>query len=647
MAVREISTRLTLTGENSFNNALKAMNRNMKLLDAEMKKASVTFGEADQREELLSKQSDLLTDKLQQQKNIVAALEQELEQAAAAYGDNDQRVDRLRISLSKAQTEEAKINRELEETGRELREIQSPLRRAGNAIEDNLTDQAREARAELDDMLEGIQNDLGSIKFSTGFSAFKDFGEGIADIWSGLDGFVAGTRDYRRQMAYLAQNAEAAGEDFARVKQMAMEVAALTGDMDGAVEGLSNLLAAGYKGEGLANMVNSLASAAIRFPDTLKFENLAEALQETLATGAGTGAFGELLERLGFQIEEVNKALENSKSKEGRMQDIAGFLGITDLETYYKDFAEKNAALLEEALADQKWQDALANIGGQISGFFTPLKSEMADVINAWAGTLAGEDGSTEKLDKELGDVGAVVNTWALGVINNVTKATSEMTTKVITDAENAMKRAAEILSGEKPPTESEVEQATSDLMGAAEFLIGSHLTGTAGFQNWWWGTNNDGWLKTSADFAQSAFQHLRNGIQGKIGQYEQPIGPELPESMKQTMEEAGGTAGTAAGQSLADAIAAKQGEVEAAVQSITDAVNRIIDKVKPIEIKVKDNTGAGGTGTGQAFGGGNSGDPLEFNFNVDGVSLGRVMAPYVSREMGKAASLRVRTGRG
>lgn len=595
MAVREISTRLTLTGENSFNNALKAMNRNMKLLDAEMKKASVTFGEADQREELLSKQSDLLTDKLQQQKNIVAALEQELEQAAAAYGDNDQRVDRLRISLAKAQTEEAKINRELEETGRELREIQGPLRRAGNAIEDNLTDQAREARTELDDMLEGIQNDLGSIKFSTGFSAFKDFGEGIADIWSGLDGFVAGTRDYRRQMAYLAQNAEAAGENFARVKQMAMEVAALTGDMDGAVEGLSNLLAAGYKGEGLANMVNSLASAAIRFPETLKFENLAEALQETLATGAGTGAFGELLERLGFQIEEVNKALENSKSKEGRMQDIAGFLGVTDLETYYKDFAEKNAALLEEALADQKWQDAMAKFGTTVSTYMTPLKSAAADVIGAWADTLNGVDGSQENLNKALGHFGDTLMQYWMDLQ---------------TSFEDWLF-----------PEKARERQAYEDQYSAGEIPMPEI-------------TPYNGPIEPPKPKAPelSPAEKNRQDYLAHLG---------ITDDMATTA----GDAGTAAGQSLADAIAAKQGEVEAAVQSITDAVNRIIDKVKPIEIKVKDNTGT--SGTGQAFGGGNSGDPLEFNFNVDGVSLGRVMAPYVSREMGKAASLRVRTGRG
>ena len=581
MAVREISTRLTLTGENSFNNALKAMNRNMKLLDAEMKKASVTFGEADQREELLSKQSDLLTDKLQQQKNIVAALEQELEQAAAAYGDNDQRVDRLRISLSKAQTEEAKINRELEETGRELREIQSPLRRAGNAIEDNLTDQAREARAELDDMLEGIQNDLGSIKFSTGFSAFKDFGEGIADIWSGLDGFVAGTRDYRRQMAYLAQNAEAAGEDFARVKQMAMEVAALTGDMDGAVEGLSNLLAAGYKGDGLADMINKLASAAIQFPETLKFENLAESLQETLATGAATGDFAAMLGRLKINLDEVNAALAESKSTAGRMQDLEAYLGLTNLETYYKDFAAKNAALLEEALADQKWQDAMAKFGTTVSTYMTPVKNEFSDVLLAWNDMLNGIEGSSETAKTEFAEFAEA--------------------------ADEALKKFEVFLP-----------EGTKEYGGPTTGKVLDRIFG--------WGIYDDNPVSPAEQNRRDYLAHL---------------------GITDDMATTAGDAGTAAGQSLADAIAAKQGEVEAAVQSITDAVNRIIDKVKPIEIKVKDNTGAGGTGTGQAFGGGNSGDPLEFIFKVDGVSLGRVMAPYVSREMGKAASLRVRTGRG
>ena len=73
---------------------------------------------------------------------------------------------------------------------------------------------------------------------------------------------------------------------------------AISGETDSSIEAISNLLQAGFNDNNLAQAVDALSGAVVKFPDTLKIESLADSLQETIATSAATGQFGELLERL-------------------------------------------------------------------------------------------------------------------------------------------------------------------------------------------------------------------------------------------------------------------------------------------------------------------------------------------------------------
>lgn len=74
----------------------------------------------------------------------------------------------------------------------------------------------------------------------------------------------------------LEANAANAGVGLDTVGTAMKELNFITGETDSNVEALSNLLAAGFDEATLPQVVESLAGAVIKFPDTLKIESLAD-----------------------------------------------------------------------------------------------------------------------------------------------------------------------------------------------------------------------------------------------------------------------------------------------------------------------------------------------------------------------------------
>ena len=120
---------------------------------------------------------------------------------------------------------------------------------------------------------------------------------------------VEDTREYRTDLSKLQQNAASANVSFDNMKSKLSTLAAITGETDSSIEALSNLMAAGFNDNQMAAAVEALSGAVIKFPDTLKIESLSDSLQETLATGAATGQFSELIGRMGGNVDEFNKKL--------------------------------------------------------------------------------------------------------------------------------------------------------------------------------------------------------------------------------------------------------------------------------------------------------------------------------------------------
>jgi hypothetical protein len=183
-----------------------------------------------------------------------------------------------------------------------------------------------------------------------------------APIVAGLALVTKGTEELRSDLGRLETNAMLAGEGIGFMREQLLEAQAITGETDSSVEGLSNLLAAGFKGESLSRALNNISGAAVKFSDTLKFEGIADGLQETLATGKAIGPFSELLERSGVNLDEFNAGLAESVKAGKEQAYVLNTLASTGLEEVNKKYRENNKDVTKARKAQLNFQLAIADL---------------------------------------------------------------------------------------------------------------------------------------------------------------------------------------------------------------------------------------------------------------------------------------------
>ena len=392
MAVREIKTSISLDGEKAFRQAVNDANRAMRVMNAELKAIGAEFGVTGDKQQFLTQKSNNLRQAIAQQEQIVQALSGAVRESAKEYGDAANQTDGYRIRLANATAALNRMKQELAATDREAEELGRDSTRVGRQIEDGIGDGAREARESLSDMMRQMQEDIGSIKGSAAFTVTTQIAGGIVDVVDNLAGFVESSRDYRRQMASLEESARTAGMDWAEVQDFVFQITALTGDMDGAAEAMTNLLRTGLKGPDLQNAIDLLTGASILWGDTLKIENLAESLQESIATGEATGAYGELLERLGMDLESYKAAMEGLSEEERAIGSLT-FLSNNGLLQTTEEFKERNSALIEAQRAQLEAQQAWAELAEELEPLSTKITEETTKFVNALTNSVKGLKG--------------------------------------------------------------------------------------------------------------------------------------------------------------------------------------------------------------------------------------------------------------
>lgn len=391
---RDISVSIAVQGEKEFNQALKNAQSAVKVLASELKASEAAFDENADAQAYFANRNRIINAQIEQEREILRGLEQAVREAGEEFGEASAKTDKYRIEINRTQASIAKMEKALRESQREAEELGRDSTRVGRQIEDGLGDAAEDVSDKLEQMTQMLESDLGQIGGAVGFTALKDLGEMAIGALDGMASFVDETKDYRRSMSYLEINAKNAGLEFEYVKDLLMDVSSLTGDMDGAFEGISNLLATGFDAKEMEKAIELLSGAVIRFPETMKFESLAESLQETIATGSAAGAYAELLERLGVDLEEFNKAMNNATTAEERQQIALAYLNEHGLAETGESYKDANANLIELERSQLEYNDALAGLATALeptaiawTNFktsFVTNATEMVTAINGW-----------------------------------------------------------------------------------------------------------------------------------------------------------------------------------------------------------------------------------------------------------------------
>lgn len=225
-------------------------------------------------------------------------------------------------------------------------------------------------------------------------------------------GLAESTREYRTELSKLETAASVAGASTDYIKDKWHDMGAVLGDEGAVAEGLNNLMAAGFTTEKEMDAITKhLEGAAIKWKDTLKFEGLSDGLQETLATGAAVGSFGEMLERSGVNLETFNGGLAKCTTeadKQNYILDQLSKLGLSEVSDAYR---EQNADLINANKANSEYADNMAALGDKIEPITTKIREGFNKILEKVLELVDGVD---------LDALGEEISTAFDEFINNV-----------------------------------------------------------------------------------------------------------------------------------------------------------------------------------------------------------------------------------
>ena len=403
MAVREIKTSIALDGEQEFKQALADASRNLRVMDADLKAAATEFKFTGDAQQYYTEKSRNLKEQIAQQEQVVDMLVNAVRKSAAAFGESDAKTDGWRIKLSNATAKLMTMKKSLQDTDKEAEEFGRDSKRVGKQIEDGIGDGAEEANKSVKDLIESMQQDVGSIKGSVGFQMAATVTQTITSAVQGVTDFVESNRDYRRAMEQFETAAEAGNHSKDAMKEMLFSLAAFTGDFDGAKEAVSNLMQTGLTEEWMGTAADIFSYASLMFQDTLKLENLSESFQETVKTGKPTGAFGEFVERMGGSVEELEKVMGDAGTTEAKAIAALTYASPKGYKANLDKYNEKTKNIQAAAKAQMELADALADVAETLEPLTTSITMLLTKVVEGLGSAVRLLMGDVKGYAEELG----------------------------------------------------------------------------------------------------------------------------------------------------------------------------------------------------------------------------------------------------
>ena len=241
---------------------------------------------------------------------------------------------------------------------------------------------------------------------AVGVKAFKAVGMAVVASVTALTAAAESTREFRQDLNKMYTNAEKAKLSLGETDKALSNLYSVSGEFDSANEALSNLIATGYKGKDLEAVINAVNGASIKWQDTIKSESLADAIQESLASGTLTGQFSEIMSRSGADVEAFQEKLASASTLAERQQLVLNWLAKSGLAEVNASYRENNKQLVAAYESDLKYQKSLAKVGEAAEPLATLLKGGLSGAFDLIAKKLQGVD--FEKVAVAMDKVGAM-----------------------------------------------------------------------------------------------------------------------------------------------------------------------------------------------------------------------------------------------
>lgn len=574
MAVREIKTSIELDGEKQFEAELRSIAKELRVNDSEMKALRSSYDLTDNKMANMSRQSQVAKEKLETQKNVVAALSRELEQAKSKYGDTSPKVQDLAIKLNTATDKMNLMTKESQALDRNLEELGRDAAKVGKQITDGISGSVKGTSDDMQSMYSSMSESLNSIMQTGKVRMAFDISEKVFDVIGSIGEFGESYRDYNRTMSFLDNAAYNNHYDADFIRKLYIQASSVTGDTEGTIEGLNNLMRLGYSETDLTKAVYGLLGASVLMPDTFKFESLAQGMRESYQNGAATGQYAEMLENMGVDLEEFGTAMTAAETDIGKQQVALAYL-TGEMTEAGRSYIDRNSDLIAAEESTMELEAAKAALARNVDYLAVPWRKLQTEYIDLANGVLTGEIGLGAGIGKALDMTFGIAKTspgdLADALAHPETNVMGAYVTEM-TESEYALMLARLATEGaSKEVTKSTGKQAATD-----------YATG------------------------------MQEGL-GDAGD---------------TLESAGLAGATDLTAGLAQGVASGSDEVIGEIELLVEQINNELSKVNDIDIGVKTSGGGSSAAGGAAAG-------MSAVVNLDGRKVGALIAPYVNRDLG------------
>lgn len=450
--------------------ALKETNKKSRELESELKAVNKALKLDPNNVTLVKQKQDLLKDSIKETKSKLDVLKEAQSQVTAQYKKGEIDAGQYRAFQRELETTKSKLS-SLKDEKKNIHVIGTAFKEAKDKVEPVIKKVKKVGSAIGGAASKAVKftATLGKIdtamigKAADGFKKYtQTIGVGLAAVTTALAANVETSREWNSDMTKLKTNAETSGNNFDFMKSKMQDLVAITGESDSSIEALSNLMAVGFSDEQMTPAINALSGAVEKFPDTLKIESLSDSLQETLATGAATGQFSELIGRMGDSVDDFNAGLQNCTSEAERQQYALDWLANSGLSEINDEYQSANKSTLDYERASFELQDALASLGTaftpvmagakgmaadfltkslpavqKLSGGFTKLFDGVSSLLDAY--DSGGLDGLTEQIPIVIsGLFSSASETLAENAPTLITAATTVLTSIIQSLAQSA-----------------------------------------------------------------------------------------------------------------------------------------------------------------------------------------------------------------
>lgn len=449
---------------------LKETNKKSRELESELKAVDKALKLDPNNVTLVKQKQDLLKDSIKETKSKLDVLKEAQSQVTAQYKKGEIDAGQYRAFQRELEITKSKLS-SLKDEKKNIHVIGTAFKEAKDKVEPVIkkVEKVGSVIGGATSKAVKFTATLGKIdtamigKAADGFKKYtQTIGVGLAAVTTALAANVEASREWNSDMTKLKTNAETSGNNFDFMKSKLQDLVAITGESDSSIEALSNLMAVGFSDEQMTPAINALSGAVEKFPDTLKIESLSDSLQETLATGAATGQFSELIGRMGDSVDDFNAGLQNCTSEAERQQYALDWLANSGLSEINDEYQSANKSTLDYERASFELQDALASLGTaftpvmagakgmaadfltkslpavqKLSGGFTQLFDGVSSLLDAY--DSGGLDGLTEQIPIVIsGLFSSASETLAENAPTLITAATTVLTSIIQSLAQSA-----------------------------------------------------------------------------------------------------------------------------------------------------------------------------------------------------------------